>query len=97
MGENYEIDYEAIFGGLKKMLDEQFNLEFEYIELLKFVGEHGNETTQNLTAVMNNVMNMRMGDQVIFLRIYKSLLIACETLQNKYNFEILESEDDCDG
>ena len=94
MAENYEVDYEAIFGGLKKMLDEQFNLEFEYIELLKFVGEHGNESTQNLTAVINNLMNMRMGDQVIFLRIYKNLLIVCETLQNKYNFEIPEEDPD---
>ena len=94
MDEKYEIDYEAIFGGLRKMLDEQFNLEFEYIELLKFVGEHGNETTQNLTAVMNNVMNMRMGDQVIFLRIYKNLLVVCETLQNKYNFDIPEEDSD---
>jgi hypothetical protein len=94
MGEKYEVDYPAIIAGMKKMLDEQSNLEFEYFELLKFMSEHGNETTQNLTAVSNNLMNLSMSDQVIFLRTYKSLLIVCETLQAKYNFEIPEEDPD---
>ena len=97
MGENYEIDYPAILAGMKKMFDERMQTESEYFELLKFISENGNEKTQCLSAVMNNIMNMDMSDQVIFLRSYKNLVVVCNTLQTKYNFEIPEEEDEDDG
>ena len=91
--ENYEIDYPAIIAAMKKMLDEKFETEFEYFDLLKFVSEHVDNPNGSIGPIVNNLMSMSMSDQVIFLRSYKSMIMVCDTLQAKYNFEIPEDED----
>lgn len=92
--EKYEIDYDAIISGLSKTLEDNLKTEREYFELIAFTNKNGTENL--METVASNMLNMPIADQVILLRAHKNLLIVCEFLQKKYNFEILEEDEDPD-
>ena len=81
--DDFEIDYKQISEDLGKMLNNVWQQQNLYLELLTRITESGNV----IGAVSRNILKMNITDQIKCLKVVTLLIEVCTELNEKYGFD----------
>ena len=87
--DDFEIDYKQISEDLGKMLNNVWQQQNLYLELLTRITESGNV----IGAVSRNILKMNMTDQIKCLKVVTLLIEVCTELNEKYGFDDATEEE----
>lgn len=86
MDNNYEIDYKAMLDRFLEQFKLQYENEIEYFSLMRFVSENLSGL-DNISVISKNLLQMRLADQLNYLRLIKATIDISKELVDKYKFE----------
>ena len=87
--DDFEIDYKQISEDLGKMLNNVWQQQNLYLELLTRITESGNI----IGAVSRNILKMNITDQIKCLIVVTLLIEVCTELNEKYGFDDATEEE----
>ena len=87
--DDFEIDYKRISEDIGKMLENVWQQQNLYFELLTRITESGNV----IVAVSRNILKMNMTDQIKCLKVVTLLIEVCTGLNEKYGFDDATEEE----
>ena len=87
--DDFEIDYKQISEDLGKMLNNVWQQQNLYLELLTRITESGNV----IGAVSRNILKMNITDQIKCLKVVTLLIEVCTELNEKYGFDDATEEE----
>ena len=87
--DDFEIDYKRISEDIGKMLENVWQQQNLYFELLTRITESGNV----IGAVSRNILKMNMTDQIKCLKVVTLLIEVCTELNEKYGFDDATEEE----
>ena len=87
--DDFEIDYKQFFEDIGKMLENMWQQQNLYFELLTRITESGNV----VGAVSRNILKMNMTDQIKCLKVVTLLIEVCTELNEKYGFDDATEEE----
>ena len=87
--DDFEIDYKRISEDIGKMLENVWQQQNLYFELLTRITESGNV----IVAVSRNILKMNMTDQIKCLKVVTLLIEVCTELNEKYGFDDATEEE----
>ena len=87
--DDFEIDYKQISEDLGKMLNNVWQQQNLYLELLTRITESGNI----IGAVLRNILKMNITDQIKCLIVVTLLIEVCTELNEKYGFDDATEEE----
>ena len=80
--EYIDVDKDAMMKMLSKSLAERINIEKRYFEQLAYM----TKSNKVIKAVMDNIMEMPISDQLLIIETSCKTAKVCEVLNNKYGF-----------
>ena len=87
--DDFEIDYKQLSEDIGKMLENVWQQQNLYFELLTRITESGNV----IGAVSRNILKMNMTDQIKCLKVVTLLIEVCTELNEKYGFDDATEEE----